>query len=214
MGRPKIQIALDMTSLDSALDIASKVARAGADFIEAGTPLIKMNGMRAVKALSESLPAYKIVADMKIVDSGETEVKMAAEAGASIVTILGTAPEVTIERSISMAHSRGMLVMVDMIGVKDLVKTSSKAESLGADYIVIHSGKDEQILGYDPIVHLDELSKRISISIAVAGGLDPRRASRAASMGASVIIVGQYVTSSPEPDKSVREIIKAIENPS
>ena len=88
-----LQVALDLLDLDRALQIAREAADGGAEWIEAGTPLIKSEGMKAVRSLREHFPDSVIVADMKVADTGAMEVEMAAKAGADIVCILADADD-------------------------------------------------------------------------------------------------------------------------
>src|SRR5512137_2400275 len=60
---PVLHVALDILNLHRALQIAQEAAEGGADWIEAGTPLIKSEGMEAIRALRKSLPGRRIVAD-------------------------------------------------------------------------------------------------------------------------------------------------------
>ena len=49
---PQVQVALDLLDLEKALRIAREAVAAGIGWIEAGTPLIKSEGMRAVRTLA------------------------------------------------------------------------------------------------------------------------------------------------------------------
>ena len=80
--KPILQVALDVLEIDRALQIAKEAIEGGADWIEAGTPLIKSEGMDAIRKLKEAFPGYVILADMKTMDTGAMEVEMAAKAGA------------------------------------------------------------------------------------------------------------------------------------
>jgi len=84
MKRPVLQVALDLLDLSRALPIAREAVDGGADWIEAGTPLIKSEGMESVRRLRSEFPGRDIVADMKVADTGALEVEMAAKAGASV----------------------------------------------------------------------------------------------------------------------------------
>lgn len=64
----KLQVAVDMLSLDSALRMLDKVAD-HVDIIEASTPIIKAEGMAAVRKFKSSFPDKMIVADMKTMDA-------------------------------------------------------------------------------------------------------------------------------------------------
>lgn len=76
-----LQIALDFLSLDKALKVAA-VTYFYADIIEAGTPLIKSEGIRVVETLKKNFQIKQIFADLKIMDAGTIEAKMAFDAGA------------------------------------------------------------------------------------------------------------------------------------
>jgi 3-hexulose-6-phosphate synthase/6-phospho-3-hexuloisomerase len=61
--RPIVQISLDLTNIDEALDTAALAIRAGVDWLEAGTPLILAEGLHGVRALRSAFPGVPIVAD-------------------------------------------------------------------------------------------------------------------------------------------------------
>src|SRR3954467_5636101 len=95
---PIVQISLDVTSLDEALDTAAIAVAAGVDWLEAGTPLILAEGLRAVEGLPKRFPAHPIVAERKTMDGGSLEAEMMANAGSSCVVVMGRAHEATITR--------------------------------------------------------------------------------------------------------------------
>ena len=80
MNFPVLQVALDFLNLDRAMKAAREAAQGGADYLEAGTPLIKSEGMEAVRALRAEFPDHVIVADLKTLDAGRTEMEAAAKA--------------------------------------------------------------------------------------------------------------------------------------
>ena len=75
----RLQVALDFENLDDALRVAEQVAPF-VDIMEAGTPLIKAEGIGAVKAIKKAHPSKAICADLKTADTGYLEVRMAAQA--------------------------------------------------------------------------------------------------------------------------------------
>jgi 3-hexulose-6-phosphate synthase/6-phospho-3-hexuloisomerase len=83
---PIVQISLDVTSLDEALETASIAVDAGVDWLEAGTPLILAEGLRAVQGLRARFPHHPIVADLKTMDGGYLEAEMMAKAGANVTS--------------------------------------------------------------------------------------------------------------------------------
>ena len=54
--KPVLQVALDVLEVERAIQIAKEAIEGGADWIEAGTPLIKSEGMNAVRELKKALP--------------------------------------------------------------------------------------------------------------------------------------------------------------
>ena len=145
--KPILQVALDLMHLKRAVEIGQQAVDGGADWIEAGTPLIKSEGVDAIRMLKKTFPGHIIVADMKTMDVGGFEVEIAAKAGADVVSILGLADDSTLHEAVLSARQYGAKIMVDMIGVPDKVERSKKAESLGASYICLHTGIDEQMKG-------------------------------------------------------------------
>ena len=76
MMKPILQVALDLLNAERAITIAKDAVKGGADWLEAGTPLIKSEGMEIIRKLREQFPGKTIVADMKTMDAGATEVEM------------------------------------------------------------------------------------------------------------------------------------------
>lgn len=209
--KPKLQVALDVVELDRALGIAKESIDGGADWIEVGTPLIKSEGMDAVRALKEKFPKIKIVADMKTMDTGAIEVEMAAKAGANIVAILGVSDNSTIKDALKAARKYGVELMVDIINVKDPVERAKEIEKIGVDYICVHVGIDQQMVGIDTVDLLENISNVVNVPLAVGGGLNAENSSVAVSMGADVLIVGGNIIRSANVTESTRKIRKSID---
>ncbi len=67
---PILQVALDFANLSQALRVAEEAVAGGAQWLEAGTPLIKSEGLGSVRELKKRFPDHTIVADMKTMDAG------------------------------------------------------------------------------------------------------------------------------------------------
>ena len=206
-----LQVALDLINAHRALQIAKEAVDGGADWLEAGTPLIKSEGMEVVRKLKQSFPEKTIVADMKTMDTGALETEMAAKAGADVVCILGASDDETIKDSLRAARKYGTKVMVDLIGVKDKQSRAKEIEKLGADFLCIHVGIDEQMRGKQPINVLKTLSNEVKIPIAVAGGLNSETVAEVVEAGASIVIVGGAITKAKNVTEATKIIKKAIQ---
>ncbi|HHF58600.1 MAG TPA: bifunctional hexulose-6-phosphate synthase/ribonuclease regulator, partial [Thermoplasmatales archaeon] len=167
-----LQVALDLINGHRAIQIAKEAVEGGADWLEAGTPLIKSEGLEIVRKLKKEFPDKTIVADMKTMDTGALEVEIASKAGADVVCILGVADDETIKEAVRASRKYGTKVMVDVIGVDNKVKRAKELEKLGVDYICVHVGIDEQMRGENPIEITKEIVKNIDIPVAIAGGLN------------------------------------------
>jgi len=214
MNRPILQVALDLLELKRAIEIAGEAIEGGADWLEVGTPLIKSEGMDAVRELKKRYKGHKILADMKTIDTGAVEVEMAAKSGADIVIILALSDDDTIAEAIRAARKYGCQIMADLINVSDPVKRAKEVEELGADYVNVHVGIDQQMKGMDPLEVLSDVAKNVSIPVAAAGGLDADRAAACVSMGASIVIVGSNIVKSRNVTESARKIRDTIDRAS
>jgi len=208
--KPVLQIALDFVDLSRAMKCAEESVKGGADWLEAGTPLIKSEGLDAVRKLRERFPDKTIVADMKIMDAGRAEVEIAAKAGADIVCVLGAASNSTIKECVEAARNYGAKIQLDLIAMKDVKKRALEAVRLGVDYVGIHCSIDDQMSAKNPFSELKEISKHLSIPIAVAGGINSETAPDAVKSGASIIIVGGAVNKSKDAKKASEEIKRSI----
>jgi 3-hexulose-6-phosphate synthase/6-phospho-3-hexuloisomerase len=207
-------VALDLLELDRSIQIAKEAVAGGADWIEAGTPLIKSEGMDAVRELKKALPGTKIVADMKTVDTGSIEMEMAAKAGADIVAMLATSDNSTIEDALRSARQYGVQIMMDLLTVPDPVKRSKELAMLGVDYICVHVGIDQQMTGRDTIDFLKQIVKEVSLPVAAAGGINASSGAEAVATGAAIVIVGGSVVRSANVTDSARRIREAIDHAS
>ena len=207
---PILHVALDLLNLHRAVQIAKEAAEGGADWVEAGTPLIKSEGMEAVRALKKALPGRRIVADMKTLDVGAFEVEMAAKAGASIAIIMGISDDDTVRESVRAGRKYGCEIMVDLLGCADKASRSRQLETLGIDYLCVHVGIDEQMAGGTPFDTVRKVSSAASLPVAAAGGINSETAVEAIKAGASIIIVGGAITKAPDVAGAARAIKKAM----
>lgn len=209
--KPVVQVALDVIEIKRAVEIGGLAVRGGVEWIEAGTPLIKAVGLNAVKKLRSTFPDKTIVADMKTMDVGALEAELAAEAGADVICVLGAAADATISESIRAARERGAKVMVDLLAVADPRTRAKEVERLGADYICVHVGIDQQRMGIEPLKQLRAIAGSVSVPIAVAGGITAKTAPALVKQGASIIVVGSAITKAKDVTRAAREIVKAVQ---
>ncbi len=210
MSTIPLQVALDFVELSRALAVAKAAWDGGARYIEAGTPLIKSEGLDAVRTLRERFPDATLIADMKTMDAGRIEAETAAKAGADVMTVLGTAGETTIRECVEAGQHYGIKVAVDLLNVPDPLGFADQAARWGVDWLDVHCAIDAQMTGQDPLDLLRQLRRHTELTLAVAGGINSETAAAAADAGADVIIVGGAITKAIDPRQATADILQAI----
>ena len=206
-----LQVALDFVDLHRAVKVAREAVEGGAGWIEIGTPLIKSEGMNAVRHFRSLFPGVTLVADMKTMDAGRTEMEIAAKAGATIAVVMGNAPDSTIKECIQAGKNYGIKICVDFLNDSAVEDRVCDVEKWGADYVAVHTAIDDQMHGSTPFDTLRSISSKVKIPIAVAGGINSENAIDAVNNGASIVIVGGYITKAADAKAAAASIKKAIE---
>jgi len=210
---PVLQLALDFVNLEQALRAAREAMRGGVDWLEAGTPLIKSEGLDAVRALRREFPAATVVADMKVMDAGRVETECAAKAGAEVVHVLGVASDATVAECVEAARRYDAKVCVDLVGFEGaeaLGRRAAQAQALGASCVCVHTPIDMQMRGVLPFDDLRAVASGVGIPVAVAGGINSETAPQAVEAGASIVIVGGAICKAPDAESAARAIKKAM----
>jgi 3-hexulose-6-phosphate synthase len=199
--KPIVQISLDLTNIDEALETAELAMRAGVDWLEAGTPLILAEGLHGVRKLREAFPNVPIVADLKTMDGGYLEAEMMAKAGATHVVVMARAHAETIRCVVKAGHDFGVKVMGDNMVCPDMVEGARWLEDLGCDYVIHHIGYDERrgiaARGHrmpSPLDQLREVVQAVRVPVQAVGGLSLEQAIRCPEYGAPLVVLGAPLT--------------------
>jgi 3-hexulose-6-phosphate synthase/6-phospho-3-hexuloisomerase len=212
LDTPILQVALDFINLRRAINVAREAVDAGVDWIEAGTPLIKSEGLDSIRALRKEFPTATIVADMKTMDAGRVEMETAAKSGADIAVVMGSATDATIKECISAGKNYGIKIEVDLLGIDDCVSRSIEVEKWGADFVGIHTAIDEQMQGSSPFERLKEICSKVNIPVAVAGGMNSETVADAVNSGAKIIVVGGAICKATDIKTATENLKRAISN--
>jgi len=199
--KPIVQISLDLTSIDEALETAAMALRAGVDWLEAGTPLILAEGLHGVRKLREAFPGVPIVADLKTMDGGYLEAEMMAKAGATHVVVMARAHAETIKCVVKAGKDFGVKVMGDNMVCEDMIEGARWLEDLGCDYVIHHIGYDERrgiaAMGQrmpSPMDQLREVVQAVNIPVQAVGGLSLEQAIACPAYGAPLVVLGAPLT--------------------
>ncbi len=206
-----VQVALDFVDLHRAAKVAQESIDGGVDWVEIGTPLIKSEGMNAIRHFRKLFPGIILVADMKTMDAGRAEVEMAAKAGANIAVVMGNAPDSTIKECIQAGKNYGIKICVDFMHTNEVNdERILRAEKLGADYLAVHTAIDDQMGGATPFSLLQRISSKVTIPVGVAGGINSENAIDAIRAGASIVIVGGYISKAEDAKAATENIKRAL----
>ena len=199
--KPIVQISLDLTNIDEALETAAMAMRAGVDWLEAGTPLILAEGLHGVRKLREAFPGVPIVADLKTMDGGYLEAEMMAKAGATHVVVMSRAHPETIKVVVQAGKDYGIAVMGDNLGCPNMVDGAKMLEDLGCDFVIHHIGYDERrgiaaqgLPWPSPLDQLREVVNAVKVPVQAVGGLSLEQAIRCPEYGAPLVVLGAPLT--------------------
>jgi len=227
--RPIVQISLDLTNIDEALETASLAMRAGVDWLEAGTPFILAEGLHGVRALRNAFPNVPIVADLKTMDGGYLEAEMMAGAGATHVVVMARAHAETLKCVVKAGRDFNVKVMGDNMVCPDMVAGARWLEDLGCDYVIHHIGYDERrgiaAMGQpmpSPLDQLAEVVAAVKVPVQAVGGLSLEQAIACPRYGAPLVVLGapltidadSFKTADGDLEASLRMICDAIHSQS
>lgn len=205
----KIQFAMDTLTTEQALEWADAAAP-HVDILELGTPLIKSAGLSAVTAIREAHPDKTVFADMKTMDAGELEADIAFSAGADLVTVLGSADDSTIAGAVAAATKHGKGIVVDLIGVADKAARAQQVVGLGAEFVEMHAGLDEQAQERYSLEGLLEAGRAAGVPFSVAGGVKPASIGSVRDAGAQIAVAGGAIYSADDVGAAAQALRDAL----
>lgn len=187
--------------------------------IEAGTPFIKREGVRGIRAIRNKWSGH-VVADIKTTDGALDEVKMLHAAGATAATVMGSSPVETLDLFVETCNRLGVAPMIDMLGVPDPLRVVRELRAPPA-VIVLHRGRDEETTRGKVIQyrHVKRVKSKYNVIISAAGGVDLREARSAIFNGANIVVVNivrpgtpwQGIRSDQDVGAIARQFLETIE---
>ncbi len=202
MEKPKLQVALDLQDLPSALSPLQKAAP-HLDVIECGTILCLAEGMHAVRIIHSLYPDKPLLADVRIVEAGSLIAKMAFDAGATWVSVVSGATLTTVEAVMKESVKRpGSEVQVELI--YGWTWEQAKAwRNLGVPQVITHRSRDGEAKGaltwsrrdFDEICRLHELGFKVTVT----GGVKPEEIPQFAGVPVFVFIAGRGIYAAADP---------------
>ncbi|MDR0912172.1 MAG: bifunctional 5,6,7,8-tetrahydromethanopterin hydro-lyase/3-hexulose-6-phosphate synthase [Methanobrevibacter sp.] len=220
---PYLQVALDLDNADTMEKIIAQIPDKERVLLEAGTPLVKKFGVDIISKIRELRPDAFIIADLKTLDVGRIEVKMAADQTADAIAISGLGTLESIMKAIQEAQKQGVYSILDMMNVDNIIeKLTELPEDLKPDIVLLHRNIDSERAKKESGEDLGEMTnwgniKEIKKLIgnglaAVAGGITPDLVEDATSKGADIIIVGRYITGSRDVRRATDDFLQHLDH--
>jgi bifunctional enzyme Fae/Hps len=215
---PYLQVALDLDNMDDVERIVNSLPNRERILIEAGTPLVKKFGVGVVSKIRDLRKDAFIIADLKTLDVGRIEVKMAADETADAVAISGLGTTESIEKAIHEASKQGIYSILDMMNVDNFIKKLKGLQYL-PDILLLHRNVDLETLKIEKGEELDEMTEWGNINeiksilgekklVAVAGGITPKKVTEALDSGADIIVVGRYIIGSRDVRHATEDFLE------
>jgi 3-hexulose-6-phosphate synthase len=210
---PRVQVALDVTSVEEATRLAAAALEAGADQLEIGKPLIEFVGLHGAASVIARFPGVRFELDLMIMAAPAGFLQAAADMGAHGVTVTALVPWYTVEDAVSRGRDLGVRVCVDLFNVRDPVAAGRLAERAGAGAVMVHVGVDQR--RHDPafsqLDDLRELASSLSIPVAYAT-YDVDEAVAALAAGASEIVQGTPLIEADDPRAALAAFIARVKS--
>lgn len=214
---PYLQVALDLDNEDKMRSIIRDLPKRERILIEAGTPLVKKFGVEIISKIREERPGAFIIADLKTLDVGRVEVKMAADQTADAVAISGLGTEDSIDKAIHECSKQGIYSILDMMNVHDIPAKLDKIK-LKPNIVLLHRNIDSETMSGNDAEQQSEWGNIKNIKsklgekglIAVAGGVTPEKVDTAIDNGADIIIAGRYIIGSSDVRRAADDFLRYL----
>ncbi len=210
---PYLQVALDLVDMGTVERVLKAVPKSDHILIEAGTPLIKQFGLSVLSKIREIRPDSFIIADLKTLDTGNLEARMAANASADAVVVSGLAPIETIEKFILEARKTGIYAVIDMLNVSDPVKLVAELAKRGAAPGIVEMHRAIDTEGSKPNWgKIKDIKKAAGgkLIVATAGGIRQNVVKTALESGADIIVVGRAITASKNIQNAAEQFLEEM----
>jgi 3-hexulose-6-phosphate synthase len=210
---PIVQVAIDVLDIDRALKVAEAAVRAGADWLEVGTPFLTFNGVPAIGALARAFPEKPVLGDFKMMDGVRKYVLATAQQGGRIATICGVASDASIRTAVQAGRDTGVRVLCDLYAAIDGPRRAREVEAMGVDAAYVHFGADQRAEDpdLDPCQFLDEIVGKMRIPLGVASwstedGLNGAR------RGADIFVIGAPLIHEEDPTDVLRDYVLRVKD--
>lgn len=211
--RPKLQVALDNTSLVDALEAVRPIGDI-IDVIEVGTILHVAEGLEPVRCLRALYPDKLILADIKGADAGNLLADLCFDAGANWMTVICCAEIATMQGMLTTAQKHGVQkdVQVELYG--DWTFEQAKQwYDIGLRQVVYHRSRDAQAAGKNwseqDFFKIGKLCD-MGFKVTVTGGLNVEDIALFKDYPIYCFIAGRGIRDAESPRQAAKDFVTEI----
>lgn len=200
---PYLAVELEFDDWRRVEGILKALPRKDGIVIKVSAPLIKRYGVEVCQKIHQIRPESVVIADLKTLDTGNLEARMAGDATADAIAYSGLAPLKTQERFIEEAHKVGALAYMDTINLPDPVEVINQV-SEKPDVVELQGTVDQK------------LARKIKKAcggdalIAVAGEFGVSKGTEALSSGADILVLGRTITCAEDIHDTANTYLQAM----
>lgn len=207
--KPRLQMALDVTTLPEALRPLNR-AIDQIDVIECGTVLIIAEGLRAVQEIRALYPDKPILADIRIAEAGKILSQMAFEAGATLVSVVAGASMNTVRQVVAVANDYGGEVQVELADEWYDADKAREWARIGVKHVIVKRSRDREAAGdlswgSEDIARVDELAA-MGLTVTITGGIKVKDLDTFAGHPVGIVIAGRSVVGAQDPRQAATEL--------
>jgi bifunctional enzyme Fae/Hps len=169
--------------------------------IKAGAPLIKRYGVEVIQKIHQIRPESVVIADMKTLDTGNLEARMAGDATADVIGFSGLAPLKTQERFIEECHKVGAMAYMDTTNMPDPLEVIKKL-SKKPDIVELQGRINKE--------KVQEIKKACNALVAVANELNVKEVKEFLNMGADILVISEAITRAKDVNGTISAFLKEM----
>lgn len=200
---PYLGVELEFDDWRRVEGVLNNLPRKDGIVIKVGAPLIKRYGVEVCQKVHKMRPESVVIADMKTLDTGNLEARMAGDATADVIAFSGLAPLKTQEKFIEEAHKVGAMAYMDTINLSDPLEI---IKQLGVKPDIVELREN-----YDP-GQIQAIKKECGRNtlIAVANEFEVPEVTEAIASGVDILMVGKAITCSKDINGATRAYLQEM----
>lgn len=203
MSLPLLQVALDNTSLEDAIESVRKYGHV-IDIVEVGTILHVAEGAKATSVLRQMYPDKILLDDIKGADAGLVLADICFKAGADTMTAICSADVNTMiaMKEVGKKYGENRDVQVELYGDWTLEHAQSWLDA-GINQVVYHRSRDAELAGKKwSDEDLEKISNLINMGfkVTVTGGLNIEDLELFRGLAIHCVIAGRSIRDAKNPE--------------